>query len=184
MGCSLLFLIPSAIPAKPELVWVMDLHTQSVLDIPSRSSPLHFDLGAWPAWITSWAPMSLGFQSGLDNGEPLQKIRGQDKSKVKILFPLPPPCRLAKIIRLETKPSAHSLSVPMVHLSLCMLSQFSHVRLFGTPGTIAHQAPLSMRFSRQEYWSVLPCPPPGDLPHSGIKSASHVSWIGRRVLYH
>ena len=35
-----------------------------------------------------------------------------------------------------------------------------------------HQAPLSMGFSRQEYWSGLPCPPPGDLPNPGIKPAS------------
>ena len=49
------------------------------------------------------------------------------------------------------------------------LSCFSHVRLFVTPWTIAHQAPLSKRFSRQEYWSGLPFPPPGDLPHPGIE---------------
>ena len=41
-----------------------------------------------------------------------------------------------------------------------------------TPWTVAHQAPLSMGFSRQEYWSGLPCPPPGDLPDPGIKPAS------------
>ena len=45
----------------------------------------------------------------------------------------------------------------------------SRVQLFVTPWTIAHQAPLSMGFSRQEYWSGLPCPPPGDLPNPGIK---------------
>ena len=38
-----------------------------------------------------------------------------------------------------------------------------------TPWTIARQAPLSMGFSGQEYWRGLPCPPPGDLPHPGIK---------------
>ena len=38
-----------------------------------------------------------------------------------------------------------------------------------TPWTVAHQAPLSMRFSRQEYWNGLPFPSPGDLPHPGIK---------------
>ena len=53
-----------------------------------------------------------------------------------------------------------------------MLSRFSHVRLFATLWTVARQAPLSMRFSRQEYWSVLPCPPPGDLPHPGIEPGS------------
>ena len=41
-----------------------------------------------------------------------------------------------------------------------------------TPWTVAHQAPLSTGFSRQEYWSRLPCPPPGDLPNPGTESPS------------
>ena len=45
----------------------------------------------------------------------------------------------------------------------------SGVRLFATPWTVAYQAPLSMGFSRQEYWSVLPFPSPGDLPNPGFK---------------
>ena len=50
----------------------------------------------------------------------------------------------------------------------------THTRsvIFGTPWTIAHQAPLSMEFSRQEYWSVLPFPTPGDLPDPGIEPSS------------
>ena len=48
----------------------------------------------------------------------------------------------------------------------------SHVRLFSTPQTVACQAPLSMGFSRQEYWSGLPFPPPGNLPDSGIEPTS------------
>ena len=52
-----------------------------------------------------------------------------------------------------------------------MLSHFSHVRLFATPWTIARQAPLSMEFSRQEYWSGLPFPSPGDLPDPGMEHA-------------
>ena len=52
---------------------------------------------------------------------------------------------------------------------LCMPSRFSRVRLFATPWTVARQAPLSMGFSRQEYWGGLPCPPPGDLPDPGIE---------------
>ena len=55
---------------------------------------------------------------------------------------------------------------------VCMLSHFSHVRLFATLWTVAHQAPLSMGFSRQEYWSRVLCPPPGDLPNPGIESMS------------
>ena len=46
---------------------------------------------------------------------------------------------------------------------------------FATLSTVAHQAPLFMRFSRQEYWSGLPCPSPGDLPHPGIEPESLVS---------
>ena len=49
-------------------------------------------------------------------------------------------------------------------MGLKAYSVLSHVRLFETPWTIARQAPLSTGFSRQEYWSGLPCPPPGDLP--------------------
>ena len=48
----------------------------------------------------------------------------------------------------------------------------SSVRLFVTPWTAARQAPLSMRFSRQEYWTGLPCPPPGDLLNPGVESMS------------
>ena len=51
----------------------------------------------------------------------------------------------------------------------CLLSCFSHVRLFMTLWIVAHQAPLSMGFPRQEYWSGLPCLPPGDLPDPGIE---------------
>ena len=57
-------------------------------------------------------------------------------------------------------------------MCVCMLSLFNHVLLVAILWTVAHQAPLSMGFSSQEYWSGLPCPPPGDLPDPGIKSAS------------
>ena len=66
----------------------------------------------------------------------------------------------------------HPLLISVIQylpLSVCMPSHFSHVWLFATPWTVAHQAPPSMEFSRQEYWSGLPCPPPGDLPDPGIK---------------
>ena len=60
-----------------------------------------------------------------------------------------------------------------------VLSRFSRVRLCATLWTAACQAPLSMRFSRQEYWSVLPHSPPGHLPNSGFEPASvtsHLHW--------
>ena len=52
------------------------------------------------------------------------------------------------------------------------MKSLSHVRLFVTPWTVAHQAPPSMEFSRQEYWSGLPFPSPGGLPDSGIEPGS------------
>ena len=54
----------------------------------------------------------------------------------------------------------------------CELSRFSRAQLFATLRTVARQAPLSMGFSRQGYWSWLPCPPPGDLPDPGIEPGS------------
>ena len=48
----------------------------------------------------------------------------------------------------------------------------NHIQLFATPWTVAHQAPLFMEFSRQEYWSGLPFPSSGDLPNPGIKPRS------------
>ena len=48
----------------------------------------------------------------------------------------------------------------------------SHVRLFATPWTVAYQVPTTMGFSRQEYWSGLPFPSPGDLPDPGIEPRS------------
>ena len=60
-------------------------------------------------------------------------------------------------------------------LNVCVLSRFSHAQLFATPWTVAHQAPLSMGLSRQEYWRGLPCPPPWDLPNTGIQPMSLMS---------
>ena len=59
---------------------------------------------------------------------------------------------------------------------MCVCAQsLSRVQLFATSCTVAHQAPLSMEFSKQESWSGLPCPPPGDLPDPGMEHASLMS---------
>ena len=68
-----------------------------------------------------------------------------------------------------------------VCVCVCM-NTLSHVLLFVTPWTVAQQAPLSMEFSRQEYWIILPFPSPGGLPNWRI-CISHVSCIGQQVLY-
>ena len=66
---------------------------------------------------------------------------------------------------------------------LCSVSHFSHVQFFVTPWTVAHQAPLFMGFPRQEYWSLLPFPSPGE--SSQPRDWTHVSYVScicRRVL--
>ena len=61
------------------------------------------------------------------------------------------------------------------------VKSLSHVQLLATPLTVAYQAPPSMGFSRQEYWSGLPLPSPGDLPDPGIEPGLlHC----RQTLYH
>ena len=55
---------------------------------------------------------------------------------------------------------------------MCCAYSLSHVLLFVTPRTVAHQAPLSVEFSRPEYWSGLPVPPPGDLLNPQIEPRS------------
>ena len=65
---------------------------------------------------------------------------------------------------------------PHVDRSVCVCVRLLNpVQLFATPWTVARQAPLSMRFPRQESWSGLPCPPPGDLPDPGIEPTSVAS---------
>ena len=70
--------------------------------------------------------------------------------------------------RTSLKPACHCSCV-------CVLSRFSCVWLFATPWTVALLLPLSMGFSRQEYWSGLPCPPPGDLLNPGTEPMSLMS---------
>ena len=65
----------------------------------------------------------------------------------------------------------HNRSISFL-VCVCTLSRFSRVRLFAPGWAAACQALLPVGFSRQAYWSGLPCPPPGDLPDPGIEPAS------------
>ena len=67
------------------------------------------------------------------------------------------------------------------HVCVCVLSRSVMLWFFASPWTVAHQALMSMGFSRQEYWSGLPCPPLGNLPNPRIEP---VSCIGRWILYY
>ena len=70
--------------------------------------------------------------------------------------------------------SPHITNKELLHTSCSMRGTccLSHVRLFATPRTVAHQALLSMKFPRQEYWSRLSFPTPEDLPNPGIEPGS------------
>ena len=87
--------------------------------------------------------------------------------------------RLFLILRMTLKMSAvpRILVIIFVFLSVIavVIMSLSHVRLFASPWTVVHQAPLSMGFSRQEYWSGLPIPHPGDLPDPPVQPMSPTS---------
>ena len=76
------------------------------------------------------------------------------------------------------------LSIMVMEEDMTYYHSFTRVQLFAMLWTVALQAPLSMGFSRQEYWNGFPCPPPGDLPNPGTEPVSYVSCFGRWVLYH
>ena len=89
---------------------------------------------------------------------------------------------ITKLLEIEKKKKGHNLStrkwahkLSRTHTMksyMCVCVSHSVMSDSATPYTIAHQASLSMEFSRQEYWSGLPCPSPGDLPGPGIKPRS------------
>ena len=124
----------------------------------------HVLLFETPWAIACQAPLSMGFSrqeywSGL---------------------PFSPPGDLPDPRIQPTSPVSPALltdSLPLSHLRLGWnerkkVKSLSHVRFFVTPWTVTCQAPLSMGFSRQEYWSGLPFPPPEDLPNPGIEPGS------------
>ena len=97
-----------------------------------------------------------------------------------------------KLIKLEKEGNFFNLkrtftkkfTTNVIFNDVCMLTHSVVSSSFMTPWTVAHQAPLSMDFPRQEYWSGLPFSTLGDLLDPGIEPMSHVSCIGRRILYH
>ena len=92
-------------------------------------------------------------------------VNGDCSHKVKrlLLFGIKAMTNLDSILK------SRDITLPTKVLLVKKEKSLSHVQLFVTPWTVAYQAPQSMKFSRQEYWSGLPSPSPGDLPNPGIK---------------
>ena len=104
------------------------------------------------------AAWSCGFWLGAIIGKSQQETRGSLEGKAGACIPFSP-----------TLGGPHGLGKERKGRKVKSLSR---VRLSAAPWTVASQAPLSMGFSRQEYWGGLPCPSPGDLPDLGIKPGS------------
>ena len=139
-------------------------------------------------WITGL--LSSFLQLGSADGKHCGRLEGDRREESNCGYLVPPPTQSHSswqssfLLCLGPRYCLYFLSflIPCPLYLECMyvLSCFSHVQLFVTLWTIAHQVPLSMGFSRQEYWSGLLCPPPGDLPNPGTEFFC----IGTSVLYH
>ena len=141
---------------------------------------------AWRAeWATGieWAESRVATTRGKmqKRAIPQQRIIAFKQS---IVPKMRSPALCIKIERVDSFPCSWwfpniiiEIIIPLLLPLMCMLSRFSQGQLFATAWTAAWQPPLGMGFSRQEYWSGLPCPPPGDLPNPGIKPTSLVSPI-------
>ena len=160
---------------------------QIQLNLPTGSVWLSHFCHVWPL-VTLWtvtcpAPLSMGFSrqeywSGLpfslkgDPGGIPEPQWPRDQTHVSCLLhwqpgslPLVPP----------GKPPESITKVLVSQFVLGCFSCFSHVQLFLTLWPVAHQAPVSMGFSRQDYWCGFPCSPPGDLPYPEVKLESLMS---------
>ena len=84
-------------------------------------------------------------------------------------------CTIGTILRAGNFREKNPTMLGNIYSVLHVLSHFSCVQLFATLWTVAYQAPLSMGISRQECWSGLPCPPPGDFPHPEMEPISPAS---------
>ena len=120
-------------------------------------------------WRKLWGQYQLGFGTLII----LSKIRDNWEILTQTLYVLWEfPFETVNCSKMENHKS------PLIPAEFCTLpsvSMLSHIQLFSILWTIAHQAPLSTEFSRQDYWSGLPFPTPGDLLNWGIKPTSLVS---------
>ena len=111
-------------------------------------------VSAWHG--VSWTVLLAGSSRGRHISLPFGSFRGHLHSIICVAF-----------LHLQ---HTSSVTAVCVCVCVCVCTQLiSHIWLFGTPWTVGHQAPLSMRFPRQECWGGLPFSPPGDLPSPGIE---------------
>ena len=166
-GCTLLYLFHTSISKKITFFWFSFFwlyHTACGILVPQlgikpEPSVLKvWSLNHWTAGETTIKKnfFKLGLKSHAKSISPIQKYFLA--STVEVQFSL------------EFRTQA-----PIFHSLFSRGHHFSHVQLHATLWTVACQAPLSMGFSRQEYWHGFPCPPPEDLPNPGIEPASLTS---------
>ena len=134
---------------------------------PLRAGPGH--LGRWqPGWEMPGDHSALEKERKVSFGQPryTTQILPQWPFDQAVSFPQVKALAIHMVTRcLVTRKSPCAFLVVVAY-------SLSHVQLFATPWTVARQAPLSMGFLRQEYWSGLPCPPLGDHLNPGIEPAS------------
>ena len=135
-------------------------HRRTLLPATARYASGHLLIALYRFFHTCLLPSRPG-QLGLPGLQPgVNWPRSQDHP------PWIPPVRQSRVWKENHLPTWDS-TPPALGSTL-----LSHVQHFVTPRTAARQAPLSVGFPRQEYWSGLPCPPPGDLPDPGIERRS------------
>ena len=138
--------------------------TVTVLACSVMSDSLRIQ-GLWPSWLL--CPCNFpGKSTGMGCHFLFQGFYLTQESRLYLL------CLLHW--QVNSLPLSH-LGSPVITTHACVLSHLSHVQLFVTLWTIAHQAPLSMGFFRQEYWSGLPWPPPRNHPNPGTEPKSIMS---------
>ena len=122
-------------------------------------------------WISSVEPDTIIHSAIMCFNYTPSRVLGREDSAVSQIFPED---TVLKDEYIKSVTDKATVELGSCH-TMCMLSHFSHVLLFVTLWTVADQAPLSMGFSKQEYWRGLPCHPPGNLPYRGIEPVSPVA---------
>ena len=158
--------------------WSSSCHEQDCYSPGDSGSHLHFPLSESPGPADSASVRSLA---------PAPTTTFFPEPPTQVLVPHPPHRDLL-LKRLLTHFDSCEVSAGIPDLPTAAArwrahaQSLSRIRVFMTPWTVAHQAPRSMGFARQEYWSGLPFPSPWDLPHPGIEPVS-LTLIAARLIF-